>query len=855
MENIKKKFNRKTTKFFTMEKLMEEISGLSFFPKSYILFSWFYMLKKEKNLLAKNFHNFFKWGPNILDDFQEIDYNLINIEYFFSYMISTEKIKKWNLNPIRKKYKEKNLFWEEIYKYYKLLTSHLFRKKKGYHGMIFRKAFDRLQDFVQKNKLDTKIIIVRTKFHLLAKYEEIFIKKIIELDKNFIELYNLHGNSINKKNNTNLNNIKIISVTKEIEQVKIVEKIVHKLIKKGHSLSKIILILGDNYLIFPLLSFFKKNLGINLSVSINYPIKNLPIHSTFYYIFQFLLKKEEFKNFSKKDILRILSDGYIKKFFFQEQQSSFIKKFNIENIHFFTRKEINQFFLKNDLNIIFQINTHDIKKSILGLVKFIRIFNNFFYINTEKYMLELKFLSGLEIYMQKIKILTRKIGHKYFKIQDLFNIYKFFIKKEKIFYRKKNPESLYSISFLDSFFENFETTIITSVNEGIIPPSNNKTDNSFIPIDIRKKFLFSEENDKFSYSYFMRLLENFKNVFLIYKDQADELNSGEKSRFIHQIEMNSNFSIKKESKKTPIIELYNKKITIVIKKTNSILKRLSYLTNKGLSPTSILLYNYNPLLFYYQKILGLQEEKISTKQKIGKIIHEILKILYHPIKWKLITSNLIKKMKKDYEEIIKKVVSKTIKNFSLEGENLLFYHIIKNYIENFISWEEKIFYKGYKILIKEVEFSMSTQLDIGYKKVNLYGIIDRIDECNGITRILDYKTGLSREKKTHVTIKNIENIFHDPNHGNTMQLLIYIYLWFQTNHQKKKPPIIANISLEKEKKNSIFIKPVNFFYRKKEVDITYDKYKEFFLPYLVNKITEILDPHIPIIEKKINNEF
>ncbi|WP_235610015.1 hypothetical protein [Blattabacterium sp. (Cryptocercus kyebangensis)] len=116
IEYIKKKHQFKKnifTEIYTIEQFIEKISGLYIFHKSHILFHFFYLLKKENSDLSKKFNDFLKWAPNILNDFQDLDLNLINIEYFFSYIISTEKIKKWNPNLENNLIEKKNYFFGE----------------------------------------------------------------------------------------------------------------------------------------------------------------------------------------------------------------------------------------------------------------------------------------------------------------------------------------------------------------------------------------------------------------------------------------------------------------------------------------------------------------------------------------------------------------------------------------------------------------------------------------------------------------------------------------------------------------------------------------------------------------------
>ncbi len=810
--------------------------------------------------------------------------NLIQLKSFFSYIISTEKIKDWNPNLLEKE-KKNFFFWEEIYKSYYILQYQLLKKGKAYPGMLFRISFFRLKHFLIHNK-NVQIVFLMTKYHLIHEYEKKFMNQMIHLNQKSIIIDHLSNDNKNKKDNYydffikkkcqpisiseiinfKLNQIKIISVSKELEQVSIVEKLICKLIKNGKKPHQIVIILGDNYLSIPLFHSLKKIIGVNLSI-MNYPFKYLPIHSTFYSVFQLLLRKEKFKKFHKKDIMRILFDGYIQKIFFWKKKLSLImENLNTENSDFLSESMIHKYLSKNDLEIIFQIQTNSAKKCLIGIISFIKLLKNFFFLKIEKHMLELKFLSRLEVYMKKLKILVRKAEDSFFGIKDVFNIYQQFINTEKIQYRQlhahKEKGLLPVIGFMDKnpllSFEDFEITIMTSVNEGIIPPDKKKY-NTFIPFDIRKKLNLPifQENEEIYFHHFRNILQTSKNVYLIYKNQPDELNSGEKSRFIHQIEMNYDFSTEKKEN-IPFIN-FSKRSPLVIKKTESMIQRLYELASHGFSPSSIHLYNCNPLLFYYKKIIGLKNiEEISFKQKIGKIVHKILEILYNPIKGHLLTIDCINTIKKNYESITNKFLLETQKTFlsSMEGKKMLILSIVKTYINNFILWDEKFVHKGHQIVIKELEYSLSTKLDIRFqKKVNLYGIIDRIDECDGITRIIDYKIGTTKLKNIHIYLNKIENIFHNPNHGNIMQLLIYVYLWFKSSKflgYKKKPPIIGIVSPEKGGENSMLITPIIFFHKKK-MNISYKNYIKNFLPHLMNRIYEILDPKTPIIENNNTN--
>ena len=88
---------------------------------------------------------------------------------------------------------------------------------------------------------------------------------------------------------------------------------------------------------------------------------------------------------------------------------------------------------------------------------------------------------------------------------------------------------------LESRNLDFETLVISDVNEGILP--GGKSHNSFIPLSLKKEFglpTFKEKDAVYAY-HFYRLLQRAKEVHILYNTATDVLEGGEPSRFIHQL--------------------------------------------------------------------------------------------------------------------------------------------------------------------------------------------------------------------------------------------------------------------------------------------------------------------------------
>lgn len=202
-----------------------------------------------------------------------------------------------------------------------------------------------------------------------------------------------------------------------------------------------------------------------------------------------------------------------------------------------------------------------------------------------------------------------------------------------------------------------ETVIISSVNEGILPAG--KTTNSFIPYDVKLENglpTYKEKDAVYTY-HFYRLLQRAKNVYIIYNTEPDVLNGGEKSRFITQMQIENIHNVQHHLM-APKVEVAQKSLKI-IEKTPALLERLQEIAGAGFSPSSLTNYMRNPLDFYYQNVLKIQDfddiEETVAANTLGSVIHQTLEDFYEPHKGQTLTDSHIIKMKTLIERTVVKL--------------------------------------------------------------------------------------------------------------------------------------------------------------------------------------------------------
>ena len=410
------------------------------------------------------------------------------------------------------------------------------------------------------------------------------------------------------------------------------------------------------------------------------------------------------------------------------------------------------------------------------------------------------------------------------------------------------------MGMLESRVLDFETVIISSVNEGILPAG--KSNNSFIPFDVKLENnlpTYKEKDAVYTY-HFYRLLQRAKNVYILYNTEADVLIGGEKSRFITQLELEGIHKIKHQiiAPQVPTIETHLN----VVKKTEALQKQIIHLASEGFSPSSLTNYIRNPIDFYYQKILKIKDhvdvEETVAANTLGTVVHNTLEDFYEPFIGKLLTVDGIKGLKPKIEQTVTYHFKNEYKEGDIsKGKNLIIFEIAKRYVSNFLDLEIKTLKAGDKIKIIAIEADNNITINIPELNfpIKIKGKVDRVDECNGVTRIIDYKTGSVQQNQVEVV--NWEDIATDyKKYSKSFQVLTYAYMMQKSN--KINLPIEAGIISFKNLSSGFlkFSKKESTFSRSKNALITADTLVDFETE-LKKLILEICNPKIDFTEKEV----
>jgi hypothetical protein len=299
----------------------------------------------------------------------------------------------------------------------------------------------------------------------------------------------------------------------------------------------------------------------------------------------------------------------------------------------------------------------------------------------------------------------------------------------------------------------FENLILLSMNEGVFPAK--KTANSFIPYHLRRGFglpTYEHQDSVFTY-HFYRMIYRAKRIFILYDTRTEGLKGGEVSRYFYQMKhlYPGSFDIRQRIVVYEVPSMTSE--PIVVEKSPEILQHLTrYLEggDKALSASAINTYLDCPLQFYLSVVEGLgSEDELSEKVEanvFGSIFHNVMEWIYGEFNGKTVTADLLNAIIKN-EKYVESLLERSFAKHYFKKENeihplygqiLLIAQILKKYILQTLRYDMKL--TPFTYIESEKKFDETYLLPSG-KSVRLKGFIDRVDEVDGKTRIVDYKTG------------------------------------------------------------------------------------------------------------------
>ncbi|UQD55406.1 PD-(D/E)XK nuclease family protein [Flavobacterium sp. K5-23] len=881
IEALKKQVssNILSPEIISIEDFIQDIAAIRTVDPIELLFEFYevYLSVTEKSN-QQSFELFANWAKMLLQDFNEIDRYLLDPTYVLSYLKDIEDIKKWGIEVENKTQLLENYidFWKLLPNYYQSLYTHLLKKGIGYQGLIYRQAVENLIPF--SNSVADKQYVFAG-FNALNASEEKIIQHLIasdqakiywDADQTFLNdpyhdaglfLRRFKANWKYYKSNpfewivddfSQSKNIQVIGTPKTIGQAKIAGSIIENIINENPtaSLDKVAVVLGEENVLVPLLYSLPSTVGA-LNITMGYSSKNNPAQILIAKLFKMhtnaLSRNAKSYVLYYKDVLDILTHPLVEPY---ANTSGLVNIINKNNYTFITHQKVMELNPEpTDLFLLLFKKWDSGSIAVLETIStlLLTIKNNLSNDNEEEKITKAFVFAIFKVINKLINYYS--IHDHIDKIDTLYAIYKQVIDLAEVSFEGEPLNGLQIMGVLESRVLDFDTVIVTSMNEGKFPAG--KSQNSFIPYDVKRELglpTFKEKDAIYTY-HFYHLLQRAKNIYLLYNTESEGLDAGEKSRFITQLE------VEKQHNHNLTHEIYNAVLPetaytpMVIEKSEAVMSRLKEIAEKGFSPSALTSYIRNPIQFYFQKILRISEveevEENIALNTLGTIIHETLKVLYEPFIGKFISESDIQNCFKQIDDEVLKQFKEVYKEGEIKkGRNLLAFEVAKRNVSNFLKVELESIKSGdaIKILALEETFERTLTHPSLPFPVLIKGNVDRIEERNGTIRIIDYKTG--KVEKSSVTLKTWKGLTEEIKNDKIIQVLAYAFMYEEKANGK---PIEAGIISFKNLKSGFL--PFNFKEEKDSEFVINNVVMANYLEQIVLLLKEILDETIPFEEK------
>ena len=330
-------------------------------------------------------------------------------------------------------------------------------------------------------------------------------------------------------------------------------------------------------------------------------------------------------------------------------------------------------------------------------------------------------------------------------------------------------EGLQVMGILETRNIDFDHVLLLSCNEGNLPKGVNDT--SFIPYSIRKAYGLTTVDHKvaiYAY-YFHRLLQRASDVTLVYNNSTNDGKTGEMSRFMLQMMVESNHPItfrtlqagQQPSLRRPVSIGKTPEVMAILR------ERLKLLT-----PSAVNRYMRCQLMFFYYYISGLSEldeveEDVIDNRVFGNIFHLAAQLLYKRLTEQspVVTKEALNRLldtEVDIHRAVDEAIREELKSNDLNGLQLINREVIIRYLHQLLEIDRRL--APFTILGLERLVKMPYRVSTTGDTFNLGGTIDRLDlvtvaDGSQRIRVVDYKTGSWRLK----TLADVEAIFAQEN--------------------------------------------------------------------------------------------
>jgi hypothetical protein len=776
----------------SVEEFVQELSGLQASSQMELLCQLYVSYTAVLGEDADDFLAYSHWAPTLLQDFLEIDRHLVNAKELYTHLASIQELDHWSLEggktPMIKGYLK---FWDSLFAIYSNFNQALEGNLKSHQGQMYRRAHAHLNEYLAQEPYRFLLL----GFNAFNTAESEIVQSILEQgrgtifwdnDVAFVEdevhdagffmrhhfkqwpYFKQHRPRGLSRLFGSEKDIDVIGLPKQMSQAKYIGQLVADLAKENPSLGHTALVLGKENQLPAILQSLPENVPFNITMG--YALEQFPLTDLLLALFDFYIERNDNGSWYHKSIISLLSHAYAHLIW--PGASEFLEELKKGNTAFVELDDITS--TAWSPNIWLRETPSPVAFIGLCVAGIQRLSDTL-----ESGSLAFAYTGRFKLLLEALE---QNLNHYPF-IRDLRSLRALFLEevsKESMDFYGDAFGNLQIMGMLESRNLDFETVIITHLNEGTLP--SGKSNNSFIPFDLKRAFAlptYKEKDAVYTY-HFYRLLLRAKKIVLLYNTEPDPLLGGEPSRWISQL-LAYPIPHHRVTHSTAAPGLGDLKVPEPwqMAKDETLLNRLKEVAERGFSPSSLGNYIRNPKDFYKRTILGIRDreniDETLAANTFGTIVHDSLEVLYTPFIGQELQKSELESLLDKVADLVQAQFKKTHGTGVIQGKNRIALFIMIDYVKAFIKYDMRELEQAPTFLVG-LEKTMEVRLDVPGLDfpVRLHGKLDRIDSRLGITRIIDYKTG--KVNPNELEIVDWETLTTDYKYSKAFQLLCYGYM-------------------------------------------------------------------------------
>ena len=765
-----------------IDDLVADLGGMEIVPNEFLLFELYLVHETVGGPDRKyqTFEEFMSFGDIMLSDFSEIDRYCVDAHDLFVNLHDLKAIGEWNiedpsLSPFQRSYLE---FYHSLYKYYSEFRTRLEQQHKAYGGMAYRHVAENIATLADGCRYE-KIYFVG--FNALSECEKRIIKEyrnrgigtlvtdgdsyyysdemqeagyfLRKHSKDFDELGHFGPTLFGQGHK----NVTIVECPEAVLQCKFAGQVLSQHPAWLSDAESTAVVLADESLLMPMLNALPEtgeDYKVNVSMGFAY------VDSGVNLLVQRLLslyRRANGSGYYYADVVEVFADYHIGRLLGRNDLRQVMNNY-LERDNRIRCNAADLSAMLGDDRLAFllpsEVPTPEQVVAIVRRLAAMMVEAGIMESNKK----EKQALGGLVEILDYFAEILPLYGAYLGTMATFERVYNRIAQRHSISFLGKPLSGLQVLGMLETRNLDFRRIILLSANEGVLP--SGRSQNTLIPFELQRVFglpTYSEKDSVYAYNFY-RLLQRAEDVYLVFSSASELTGKGEESRFLKQVRSElvprfpTNITFDEFVVGTDTT-LHRSDFVPEGRKSATVMQRLAYLAERGFSPTALGNYVECPMRYYYTSVLGIKEpdtlqEDLDASQ-LGTCVHAVLQHIYEPYLGRTVAVEGLKVALADVPRLLQAAFGELYSHGrSSEGRNNFLYSVAESQLRKILEKEIAVIEGGSSIEIVALEQEIVMPLADG---VNLKGFVDRIDRCDGVLRVIDYKTGRVDDKELDVS--------------------------------------------------------------------------------------------------------